>query len=142
MVNHIEIPNDPIEQVVGIYPKPIAEALQNLRDLIVTVGQETPSVKNVAGSLKWGQPSYEAVSPKTGSPVRIDRVKNSETKYAMYFICTTTLVQDIRERYPDEFTFEKNRALIFDVTQALPTEPLKHCIAMALTYKLGSGPIN
>jgi hypothetical protein len=30
--------------------------------------------------------------------------------------------------------FEGNRALLFDVKDPIPEQPLKHCIALALTY--------
>jgi hypothetical protein len=39
-----------------------------------------------------------------------------------------------RHLYPDDFTFEGRRALIFHAGAAVPAAALKHCIAMALMY--------
>lgn len=36
--------------------------------------------------------------------------------------------------FPHDFTFEGNRALVFDVDKAPPDGPLRECIAAALTY--------
>ena len=52
----------------------------------------------------------------------------------MFVHCQTTLVSTYREIYPDTFRFDGNRALLFSADLALPEEPLKHCIALALTY--------
>lgn len=130
------IENDPLDQVLEKYTPAIMSSLLNLRDLIEETAAESQAVKSVSGSLKWGQPSYEAVKPKTGSPIRIDAIKGTDTGYAMYFICTTTLVGEMRERYGDTLTFEGNRAMIFDTCKTLHRDAVKHCIAMALTYKL------
>ena len=54
----------------------------------------------------------------------------------MYFHCLTTLVATFRELYPDELSFEGNRAIIFSEDEALPEDALRHCIALALTYHL------
>lgn len=107
-----------------------------LRQTVMEVGEGLKEVTQISESLKWGQPSFEAIAPKTGSPVRMAPLKNSETGYALYFICTTTLVQQFREQYGDHLTFEGNRAILFDVEEDFPIDAVKHCIAMALTYKL------
>ncbi|WP_199699117.1 hypothetical protein [Oleomonas cavernae] len=82
-----------------------------------------------------GQPSYLTPS-KSGSTVRIDQVKALPGQYAMYFHCQTDLVETFRHLYPDDFSFGANRALLFDVKRAVPEVPLRHCIALALTYHL------
>jgi hypothetical protein len=65
--------------------------------------------------------------------VRIDRKKNQE-RYAIYFNCNTSLVDTFRSMFPHSFSFEGNRALVFEVGDALPKEELAFCIGMALTY--------
>jgi len=54
----------------------------------------------------------------------------------MYFHCQTTLVDTFRTLYPSRFTFEGNRAIVFDETAAIPVRELRHCISLALTYRL------
>jgi hypothetical protein len=52
----------------------------------------------------------------------------------MYIHCQTTLLDSYRHLYPDDFTFEGQRALIFRTGRPPPEPALKHCIALALTY--------
>jgi hypothetical protein len=49
-------------------------------------------------------------------------------------ISTAPLVGSFRELYPDEFTFEGNRVLLFARDDKPPQAALKHCIGLALTY--------
>lgn len=105
-----------------------------LRDLILKTATETEGVGQIEETLKWGQPSFLTAKPKSGSTIRLDAV--DDTHYALYFICHTHLVDKFRELYPDAFTYNGNRALVFEIGQNLPVPELKHCIAMALTYHL------
>lgn len=130
--------DDPLGAVEGKYLPAMQTALEGLRDLLVETARETDAVNQLVGSLKWGQPSYEAVEPKTGSPLRLDRHKGSDSHYALYFICTTSLVEAMRQHYGDVLTFEGNRAIVFDINEPVPKEAVKHCMAMALTYRLGN----
>lgn len=108
--------------------------LAELRRLVFETAAETPGVGELAETLKWGQPSYTPKRPRTGSSVRI--ATNGEGRPALFFICHTNLVDRFREIYADTLTFEGNRALVFDPGETLPEAELKHCIAMALTYRL------
>ncbi|MEM7214976.1 MAG: DUF1801 domain-containing protein [Pseudomonadota bacterium] len=125
-----------IENVIKSYPVSIEEKLSDLRHLVLSVAEETEGVGEIEECLKWGQPSFVTKKPKSGSTIRIDAVKDEPDRVAMYFICTTNLVESFRELYPETFNFEGNRALIFKIDEVVPEEELKHCIAMALTYHL------
>ena len=54
----------------------------------------------------------------------------------MYFHCQTNLVSTFREVYPNAFTYEGNRSILFEPEGELPEAELRHCISMALTYHL------
>ena len=54
----------------------------------------------------------------------------------MYVHCQTNLVSTFREIYPDSFSYEGNRSIVFDAADGLPEEELRHCISLALTYHL------
>ena len=108
--------------------------MNRLRHLIFETAAQTPGVGALTETLKWGEPSYTPKKPRVGSSVRLGARKDGTV--AAYFICHTHLVDRFREIYPDDFTFEGNRALVFDGASPLPEAELKHCIAMALTYKL------
>ena len=68
--------------------------------------------------------------------IRIDRVKSKEGQYAMYFHWQTALVETFRELYPNDLNYDGNRSIIFDENDELPEVALRHCISLALTYKL------
>ena len=87
-------------------------------------------------TLKWGQPSYLTPETKSGSTIRIDRVKSAANQYAVYFHCQTDLVETFRELYPDEFSFGGNRCIILNADDELHEAALRHCVALALTYHL------
>ncbi len=107
-----------------------------LRQLILQVAAETPAVGRLEETLKWGQPSYLTPETKSGSTIRIDRVGSDSTQYAMYFNCKTTLIETFKGLYPDDFTYDGTRAIIFDVNDELDLEAVKHCIWLTLTYHL------
>ncbi|MCB5174728.1 DUF1801 domain-containing protein [Microvirga sp. SM9] len=127
--------SDPqIEATFNSYPAPVRKPLLRLRDIIFATARETSGVGELLETLKWGQPAYLPVRPRTGTTIRIDSVKGSASRYAAYFHCQTTLVATFRELYPREFSFQGNRAIVLSADDELPLEAFKHCVAMALTY--------
>ncbi len=128
--------SDPnVQAAFEAYPPKLRKDLMRLRDLIFEVASVLEPV-DLVETLKWGQPAYLPAKSRTGSTVRIDALKNDPNRYGMFFHCQTTLVDTFRELYPDQFTFQGNRALLFAQGQPIPREPLKHCIALSLTYHL------
>jgi Domain of unknown function (DU1801) len=126
-------PAPSVQAVFDSYPPPLRKKLLTLRQLILDTAATTEGVGTLEETLKWGEPAYVTTHSKSGSTVRIDRKKNQD-RYAIYFNCNTTLVDTFRSMFPDSFHFEGNRALVFDVKDALPKKELGFCIAMALTY--------
>ena len=118
------------------YPKPVRQKLLALRQMIFDVAKKTKGVGKLEEALRWGQPSYLTPETGSGSTIRIDQIKNEPGKYAMYFICTSGLIEDFKELYKDEMTFVGNRSIVFDVDDRLPKKALRHCISLALTYHL------
>jgi hypothetical protein len=116
------------------YPAALRPSLLALRALIVEVAEAELGKGALIETLKWGQPAYLPARPRTGTTVRIDAVKGEPDRYAAYFHCQTTLIEDFRQRYPGLFVFEGNRALLFRRGERLPKAALKHCIGLALTY--------
>jgi hypothetical protein len=118
------------------YPQPVRNRLVALHQMIFDVAKKTPGVGKLEEALRWGQPSYITLETGSGSTIRIDHIKNEPTKYAIYFICTSGLIDDFKELYRGKMKFEGNRSIVFDVGDRLPEEPLRHCISLALTYHL------
>ncbi|GAA4274949.1 DUF1801 domain-containing protein [Aquimarina gracilis] len=115
------------------YPIEMKEKLINLRKLILETANTIPSILELEETLKWGEPSYLT---KKGSTIRIN-AKASDSgpnQYAMYFQCTSKLVPTFRVIYKDAFSFEGNRAIVFNIDDEIPKEQLCHCVSLALTY--------
>ncbi len=120
----------------SVYPKPVRTKLLALRQMIFDVAKKTPGVGKLEEALRWGQPSYLTPETGSGSTIRIDHIKNEPDKYAIYFICTSGLIEDFKALYKDEMKFVGNRSIVFDIEDRLPEAALRHCISLALTYHL------
>jgi hypothetical protein len=128
--------NPAVDAVFSSYPKPVKTKLLALRRLILDTAATTEGVGKVEETLKWGQPSYLTPETKSGSTIRIDRIKSSASQYAVYFHCQTDLVETFRELYPNEFTYVGNRSIVLDADKKIAESALRHCVALALTYHL------
>lgn len=114
------------------YPDAIKEKLLKLRILIIESATEIEQITELEETLKWGQLSYIS---KIGSTIRIDWSKKQPEKYAIYFQCSTKLVSTFRIVFKNEFNFENNRAIVFNIHDtAIPVHHLKTCIKTALCY--------
>jgi hypothetical protein len=125
-----------VDAVFGAYPKPLKAKLLALRRLIFETARTTDGVGRLQETLKWGQPSYLTPETKSGSTIRIDQVKPTPNRYAVYFHCQTDLVETFRELYPAEFSYGGNRSILFNAEDAIAEQALRHCVALALTYHL------
>ncbi len=130
---------DSVAAVFQTYPAGIRRKLLALRELLFETAARTPGVGVLEETLRWGEPAYITSRTKSGSTIRIGWKKANPRQYCIYFICTTKLVDAFRTLFPDDFTFEGNRALVFDEREPVPMDSLAFCIAAALTYKLKSG---
>lgn len=119
-------------------PPTMADRLVTLRALIFETAADNPAIGPLEETLKWGQPAYLTPATKSGTTIRIDRHKKTGSAYAVYVHCQSNLIERCRQLYGDILTFEGNRAIVFDVESELPTEAVKHCLSMALTYHLRS----
>ncbi len=127
----IPIENQAVREKFQSYPDPMCEKLLFLRQLVLETAVEIPNIGTIEETLKWGEPSYLA---KKGSTIRMDWKEKNPEQYALYFICSTTLVSTFKELYRNLFTFEGTRAIIFQEDDLIPVTELKHCLALALRY--------
>ncbi len=126
------------QSVFDRLPKAMVARLVALRALILETAAENPAIGPLEETLKWGEPAYLTSATKSGTTVRINRHKKSDSEYAVYVHCQTDLVERYKQLYGDILKFEGARAVVFDVDQDIPREAVKHCLAMALTYHLRS----
>ena len=116
------------------YPPGMRPKLMALRELILEAAADTAEVGEIEETLKWGEPAYLTSQSGSGSTIRIDWKKSRPESYAMYFNCKTKLVETFRTMFPNDFKYEGNRALVFAANAPMPTDALRFCIAIALTY--------
>ena len=115
------------------YTPAVRDKLNLLRKLIVEVATEIETIEEIEETLKWGEPSYLV---NKGSTIRIDWKAKTPNQYAMYFKCTSKLVPTFKAIFGNQFKYEKNRAILFDMNEHIPETELKKCIKLALTYHL------
>jgi hypothetical protein len=70
-----------VAAVFSAYPEPLQTRLLALRRLILDTAMTTNGVGALEETLKWGQPSYLTTATKSGSTVRIDRIKSPAGHY-------------------------------------------------------------
>lgn len=127
--------SDPaVKAAFEAYPQELREALRGLRDLVLDTAAAISSIGPVDESLKWGQPAYRPKAPRTGTTVRLGQANAPRADYALFVPCQTSLIADFKELYPKRLRYDGNRAVVFVLGEAVPVEPLKHCVALALTY--------
>ena len=106
----LEIKIDPrVELVFANYPDAVRNKMLLLRELVIETAKEIDGITNMAETLKWGEPSYLT---KNGSTIRMDWKPKSPNQYAMYFKCTSRLVETFKVIYPNTFIFEGKRAIV------------------------------
>jgi len=123
--------NPKAKQIFTNYPGTVRERMLFLRQLVIETAQETESIDTLEETLKWGEPSFVTT---IGSTLRMDWKERAPDQYAMYFQCTSRLVDTFRLVFGNKFFYEGNRAIVFQINQRIPVPELKECIKACLTY--------
>lgn len=123
--------NPKVDEIFTNYPDKVREKMQYLRELVIETAEETAGIDELEETLKWGEPSFLT---KNGSTLRMDWKEKSPDQYAMYFQCTSRLVETFRMVFDHIFQYEGNRAIVFQLNQKIPEFELMECIKASLTY--------
>ena len=123
--------NPEVELVFANYPDTVRHKMLVLRELILETAKELEEVTTLEETLKWGEPSYLT---KNGSTLRMDWKPKTPDQYALYFKCTSRLVETFRKVFKSNFKYEGNRAIVFQMNDKIPRKELKDCIKATLTY--------
>jgi len=115
------------------FPDQVRAKLLGLRHLIFELAATTPEIGQIKECLKWGEVSYLTISPKSGTTIRFG-YRPAAQEYAIFVHCQTTLIETFRSKYPDDLTFDKNRAILFKENQDYPTDIMSGFLKAALTY--------
>ena len=113
------------------YPESVRNQMVDLRNLVLETAEEIENLNTLEETLKWGEPSYLA---KHGSTLRMDWKSKKPDQFAMYFKCTSRLVETFKAVHGNTFDYEGNRAIVFQLNGDIPKEALKECIKATLTY--------
>jgi len=119
------------EAKLASYPDFVRDKMLYLRELINETAEEISEITELEETLKWGEPSFLT---KNGSTLRMDWKQKSPDQYAMYFKCTSRLVETFKMVFGDQFEYEKNRAIVFQMDQEVPSKEIKQCIKATLLY--------
>ncbi|WP_375583990.1 DUF1801 domain-containing protein [Cyclobacterium xiamenense] len=123
--------NPKVKERFARYPEAVRDKMTFLRKLVIETAEETEGVDQLEETLKWGEPSFLT---KNGSTIRMDWKAKAPEHYALYFQCTSRLVDTFRLVFNDTFQYEDNRAIVFRLNQPIPVLELKECIKAALRY--------
>lgn len=122
-----------VEAVFDATPEPQRSALRQLRQLILDVADDVGAAP-VREELKWGQPSYTAACRSESTAVRLATTADHE-QFGLFFHCQSSVVPRFREAFPDDFTFDGNRGVLFRPGDDLQLDRVRLCIEHALTYR-------
>jgi len=120
-----------VQLVFDNYPESVRNKMLALRKLVIETAKEIDDITKLEETLKWNEPSYLT---KIGSTLRMDWKPKSPNQYAMYFQCSSRLIETFKMVFKSTFEFEGKRAILFQLEDKIPTEELKCCIKAALTY--------
>lgn len=125
-----------VRAVFDAYDPKLREQLLMLRQMILDVAASIPDVGPIEETLKWGQPSFLTSRIKSGTTLRVDRLSKTDHRPALFVSCQTDLIDSFKTIYPNRFAYHGKRAIVLDFERPIHEEALRHCIALALTYKL------
>ncbi len=135
MATIADLPSSPpdVANVLATCPEQARAHVAGLRALILDTAAGLPEVGPLSETLKWGQPAFLTEKTKSGTTLRLGWAETGAS-ISLYVHCQTRLVADWRAQYGDELIFVGNREISIPTEAPLPRAPLKHCVALALTY--------
>ncbi len=123
--------NPKVESVFANYPDLVRDKMLFLRELVFETAKKIDGIGEIEETLKWGEPSFIC---KNGSTLRMDWKDKNPNQYAVYFKCTSRLVETFKLVFKKTFEYEGNRAIVFQMGDEIPIAELKKCIKATLTY--------
>lgn len=131
-----QIDEPAVRAVFEAFTPRVRSRLLDLRALVFETAESLPEVGPIVESLRWGQPAYLTLASKTGTTVRLG-CKEPDSGWCEVLVhCQTDLIETFVARHGAALSVEGTRAVRVRVDGALPIEPLRDFIALALTYRL------
>ncbi len=85
--------NPAFTEKMNSYPDYVKGKMENLRKLVIERAEDISDLAVLVETLKWGEPSFVT---KNGSTLRMDWKEKTPHHYALYFKCTSRLVESFR----------------------------------------------
>lgn len=116
-----------LTEKLSTYEGVMATRIQQLRDLIIDTARSL-GIEQLEETVKWGEPAFVTAR---GSTFRLDARGD---QYCVFFHCQSRLVPTFRKVFGDVFTFDGDRAIVFEADEEPPEAELRRCFAAALRY--------
>jgi hypothetical protein len=124
--------NPNVKTAYEAFPAPERDILLQLREMVFASAAEAEGVGEIEETLKWGEPAYLTHKPRSGTTIRLSTSKTGSA--AIFVHCQTTLISEFQALFPNDFTFEGNRAVYVDILTVEEADKLRLVITRALTY--------
>lgn len=119
-------------------PEELRAPLLALRRLVFQTAAEDDRIGPLVETLKWGEPAYLTQASGAGTTLRLGWKRAMPGHFGMFFNCRTRVSDQIKEMFPDVFTFDGTRGLLFKVGDVVPQHEVKICMGLILTYHKGT----
>ncbi len=118
---------------IATWPAPAQHRLWACRALFHKVAEQA-KVGALDETLKWRQPSWRPIKPRTGSTLRMDWSSKSPDFLSVFVDCKTDLAARMQDIYPDLPVNDGQRHMAIALEAALPEQALAHLAEMTFTY--------
>lgn len=134
---HTDLPAE-IAAYLEERPEELHAPLLSLRRLVFQTAAEDVRIGPLVETLKWGEPAYLTQASGAGTTLRLGWKRALPGHFGMFFNCRTRVSEQIKQIFPDTFTFDGTRGLLFKVGEEVPQDEVKICMGLVLTYHTGA----
>lgn len=114
-----------ITNTVISWPTQASDFLLRIRPILYEAA-EVGGFGPLEESLKWGEPAWRPVKPRTGSTLRIAWPPNSPNELGLFVNCKTKISGIVTDVYPNSFRHIAPRALFVNCDKPLPTDAIAY----------------
>ncbi|MAK61139.1 MAG: hypothetical protein CMK09_09200 [Ponticaulis sp.] len=125
------------DNLLAAWPPAAQTHFRSLRDLLFLMADDLPETGGLSESLKWGEPSFAPIRPRTGTAIQLAWKHKTPDSISLFVNCQTHLIERRRAAYPD-LHFVGNREIRIPLDQPIPAE-IAACARDALCYFKRSG---
>lgn len=109
--------NPKVDDIFANYPDQVRAKMVHLRRLMHVTAEEAEGIDELEETLRWGEPSFVT---KIGSTLRMDWKEKMPDQYALYFQCTSRLVDTFRLIYKDKSNTKEIGRSCFNLMRTSP----------------------